>query len=72
MHGTKVKKRLHVWEAFHKVAYLSCDLKINGDTKYWDNFDLLNKLKYVQISQYFEDTKMVDHILKISRAGILQ
>ena len=72
MHGKESKKRLHVWQAFQKVANLSCDLKINGDTKYWDNFDLLNKLKYVQISQYFEDTKMVDHILKISRAGILQ
>ena len=30
-------------------------------------FDFLNELRFVQILQYFEDSKMVDHILKISR-----
>ena len=35
-----------------KVVYLSRVLKIDIDIKYWDNFDLLNKLKYVQILHY--------------------
>ena len=38
-----------------------------------DNFYLLNKLQFVQILQYRQiivNTKMVDHILKISRAGV--
>ena len=35
-----------------KVVYLSRVLKIDIDIRYRDNFDLLNKLKFVQILQY--------------------
>ena len=49
---------------------------IDEDIRYWDNFDLLNKLKFanLQILQYlfvnFKDTQMGDLILKISRPGV--
>ena len=50
---------------------------IDEDIRYWDNFDLLNKLKFanLQILQYlfvnFEDTQMADLILKIQAFSIL-
>jgi len=51
----------------------NCILKIDEDIRYENNFDLLNKLKYLykfcNISFNFEDTKMADQILKISRPG---
>ena len=55
--------------------HLSCVLKLDEDTRYLDNFYLLNKLKFVHILKYilvnFVNTKMVeDLILKISRPGV--
>ena len=53
MHGKESKKtRLYVWRAFQKVVYLSCNLKIYEDIRYQDDFDILNRLKFVLISQY--------------------
>ena len=66
MHGEKVKTRLYVWRAFHKVGG-SCILKIDKDIWYLDSFNLLNKLIFVT---NFAISPMVDHILKISRPGV--
>ena len=59
-------------QTFHKVVYyISCILKIDEDIKtiliYWTNWNLY---KFCNISVNFKDTKMVDHILKISRPGV--
>ena len=51
-------KRLYIGRDFHKVVcsivvYLLCFLKIEKDIMVLsDNFDLLNKLKFLQIFQY--------------------
>ena len=43
---------------------------LNEDTRYLDKIDLLDKLKFCNISANFKDAKMVDHILKISRLDV--
>ena len=54
---------------------MSYELFIKWSYQIYANFDLLNKLKFDKfciISVNFEDTQMVDNILKISRPGIFE
>ena len=63
-------------ELFIKWSIPFLGLKIEEDKRYSRQFfDLSNELKFYKfcnISANFKDTKMVDHVLKIARPGVIE